>query len=396
MGDHSTETLELRIRRKNEAHAPGKRLLGGYWLHLDEDDSRSWMLNHIDCFVSQSRGNKIVQHVSVNASFDGYGDDVWEKVGQAIGNLQALETLHISNHDYDDELDSDEDDDEDEDSPIDWELVARILRHVRQSVAVDIENERLRTIEEVQPFARAIYGHPTITGFRDTGMFPYESLGTLFSTLTTLPALESVMFGAPEVNQADESTLANPGSLTELLRVPTLRSVHFHHFSFTPALFRATANALVEGTAVTKLEFISCSFSAVECDVMMANGLRRNTSVISIRVVRCNNARTLFDALAAALPSNSTLRHLELFRSDSDCLSSVISALGQNTGLKSLKVDGFDPMDESLCTAIQNGLGMNESLEILELGGIHVTDDNSDVWGRAFSFLRTNKTLKSV
>jgi hypothetical protein len=192
---------------------------------------------------------------------------------------------------------------------IDWELVARILRHVRQNVTVDIDNEGLRSIEEVQPFARAICGHPTITGFRDTGMFPYESLGTLFSTLTTLPALESVMFGAPEVNQSDESILANPGSLTELLRVPTLRSAQFHLFSFTSALFQATTNALVEGAAVTKLDFISCSFSAVECDVTMANGLSRNTSVISI-IVRCNNARALFDALAAAIPLNSTLRIL--------------------------------------------------------------------------------------
>jgi hypothetical protein len=117
MGDHSTETLELRIcRKKNEAHAR-ERLLGRYDLYLNEDDSRSWILNHIDCFVSQSLGNKIVHYVSVNALFNGHGD-VWDKVGQAIGNLQALETLHICSYDHDDELDSDDDEDEDEDSPI--------------------------------------------------------------------------------------------------------------------------------------------------------------------------------------------------------------------------------------------------------------------------------------
>jgi hypothetical protein len=65
--------------------------------------------------------------------------------------------------------------------------------------------------------------HPSITSFEDSGKFPYESLDTLFSTLITLPALESASFGAPEVMQADESTLANPESLVELLRVPTLR-----------------------------------------------------------------------------------------------------------------------------------------------------------------------------
>jgi hypothetical protein len=159
-------------------------------------------------------------------------------------------------------------------------------------------------------------------------MFPYISLGTLFSTLITLPALESVMFGAPDVRQADESTLAHPESLTEILRVPTLRSVRFNYFSFTPALFEATANAVMEGTAVTKLEFIYCSFSAVECDLMMTNGLSRNTSVTSIIADQCGNDRALFDALAAALPSNSTLRQLKLelgqqYDDDTDCLSAV-------------------------------------------------------------------------
>jgi hypothetical protein len=107
----------------------------------------------------------------------------------------------------------------------------------------------------VQVFARAIGGHPTITSFEDNGRFPYESLDTLFSTLTTLPDLESITLGAPEVRQADESTLAHPDSLTELLRVPTLRFVRFKDFCFTCALNQSTANALIEGTALTMLEF---------------------------------------------------------------------------------------------------------------------------------------------
>jgi hypothetical protein len=120
---------------------------------------------------------------------------------------------------------------------LDWGSLARILKHVRHNVSIAIDDDRLRSIEEVQPFVRAIRGHPTITGFTDSGMFPYESLETLFSTLSTLPALESVMFGAPEVRQADESTLAYPESLTELLRVPTLRFVRFNSFSSHPLFF---------------------------------------------------------------------------------------------------------------------------------------------------------------
>jgi hypothetical protein len=218
------------------------------------------------------------------------------------------------------------------------------------------------------------YGHPTITGLNDHGRFPYESLDTLFSTLTTLPALESITLGAPAVRQADESALAHPESLTELLRVPTLRSVRYCRFYFTRALCQATANALMEGTAVTKLEFINCSFSAVDCDVIMARGLARNTSVSRINVVsRFNGVPVLYGTLAA-----------------------VLLSLGQNTGLKSLQVNWYGSMVESLCTAIKNGLEMNETLESLELSRVHLTDDNSALWCRALFFLRTNKALKSL
>jgi hypothetical protein len=178
-----------------------------------------------------------------------------------------------------------------------------------------------------------------------------------------------------------------------------LRFVCFNNFYFTRALIQAIANALMEGTTVTALEFKRCSFSADESAAQLATGLSRNTSVISFTVVKCNNAQALLDALAAALPSNSSLRHLELIQRDNDdpdCLSPVFSALGYNTGIKSLKVHGFGSMDESLCTAMKDGLGMNETLEILELYRVPLCDESADLCCRAFSFLRTNKTLKSL
>jgi hypothetical protein len=404
MEDHTTERMELQCRRDDEEYARD-RLLGGQYLYLNEI-SMHWILNHIDRFVSQSQGNKKVKHVSLlpNA-FNNRDHDVWDKVGHAIGNLQALDRLYITSENYRDSTDEDDDSVVAPVPILEWEILARILKIVQQNVKIEIDDIRLRTIEEVKSFARAIRGHPTITGFEDSGKFPHESLETLFSTLSTLPALESVIFGGtPEVRHVDESTLAYPESLTELLRVPTLRFVRFNNFSFTPALFQATANALMEGTAVTKLEFFECSFPAVECNAMMTNGLSRNTSVMSIIAHQCKNSPLLYDALAAALPSNSTLRHLELERElgqededDPDCLALVFSALGQNTGLKSLKVDClYSSIDESLCTAIKNGLGTNETLDSLELSGVHVTDDNAESWWTAFSFLRTNKTLKSL
>jgi hypothetical protein len=157
-------------------------------------------------------------------------------------------------------------------------------------------------------------------------------------------------------------------------------------------------NALTEGTVVTTLEFRECSFSAGECATIMANGLARNTSVSYIKVAQRHRDGALYRVLAAALPSNSTLRRLDLGWQNDDGgfdfdLSPVFLALGKNTGLKTISC-GFGSMDESLCIAIQNGLGMNETLESLNLNGATLID--ADLCCRALSFLRTSKALKSL
>jgi hypothetical protein len=133
----------------------------------------------------------------------------------------------------------------------------------------------------------------------------------------------------------------------------------------------------------------------------MASGLGRNTSVVSISVVgRWDVA--LIGALAAAIPSNSTLRELSLRRSCDNVtnnvvhLSPVFSALGQNTGLKDVSLNLCGSMDESLCTAMTDGLSLNETLESIELANTRICDDTAALWCRTHSFLRTNKTLKAL
>jgi hypothetical protein len=243
-----------------------------------------------------------------------------------------------------------------------------------------------------------IRGHPTITSFVESNSM---SLDTLYSVLATLPALESITLSnhEPHARLDDECILANPESLTELLRKPSLRSVSFYAFHFTRALCQATANALMEGTVVTNLSFEKCSFSAEECDAIMAKALASNTSVASI-VVLFPRSETLYNALAMALPSNSTLRDLSfLYGTDisAEHLSPVLLALGNNEGLKTLKVDVHGPTEESLCTALNDGLKMNETLESLNLNyHAPLDDENCALWITAFSFLRTNKALKSL
>jgi hypothetical protein len=199
--------------------------------------------------------------------------------------------------------------------------------------------------------------------------------------------------------------LANPESLTELLRVPSLRSIFFDGFSFTRILCQAMANAFIEGTAITQLEFKDCLFSDGECAAVLSNALSRNTSVISMTVASPRHDQAFNDALTTALPSNSTLRDLSLLCGDISVvhLLPVFSALEKNTELKSLTLDVYYSMEESeldesesLSTAIKNGLELNKTLESLELKHVYLPDDKAALWCEAFSFLRSNKALKSL
>jgi hypothetical protein len=54
-------------------------------------------------------------------------------------------------------------------------------------------------------------------------------------------------------------------------------------------------------------------------------------------------------------------------------LVASLLAFGKNTGLKTLNLGGaFGSMDESLSTAMQIGLGMNETLESLKLNHVRL------------------------
>jgi hypothetical protein len=404
MSDHTTETPYQLMKRSYEriyirghTFVSSDLFLGGESMHL--------ILYHIDLFVSLSRGNNIVKNVYLSPyTFYGQDDEVWNKVGQAIGNLEALETVSFSN--YDNPRIYDGDDDQVVPTP-DWRELALILSHIRQPVKAAVgsgsissnDDNNVWSVGEVQALARAIHGHPAITSFGSGDNLPYEASDTFYSALATLPALESVRLSSSPKG----IPLANPRSLTELLRLTSLRSIYFFEFYFTRALCEATANALMEGTAFTILEFNNCSFSAEGSAALMGNGLSRNTSVSHMRVHGPMQDDALFSALATALPSNSTLRCLvlqrlwnseawwyrALERPDHD-LSRVYLGLGKNVGLKTLEVDSF-----VLCTGLIAGVGLNETLEHLKLKKVHLHDDIA-LWRRFTSFLRTNKTLKSL
>jgi hypothetical protein len=183
MGDHSSETLkQLKNRQTDEKHCCN--LLGRRFLNLDRG-STVWILKHIDYFGSQSRINQSIESVNICLhAFYGRDDDDWDKLGQAIGNLQSLEKLFITTPGYTHAVIT---------FP-DWEIraLARILSHVRQKITLTVECHYTKWLaEKSRSFARAIQGHPTITRFEDGKSFPYEALDSIYSALATLPALES-------------------------------------------------------------------------------------------------------------------------------------------------------------------------------------------------------------
>jgi hypothetical protein len=211
MGDHSNETSQFQ-----NPHDDGfaRHILSGCYLFLGDDDyTLRWILNHIDCFTRHARLDETIKRVNFyGCSGDEQDDEVGNKLGQAIGNLQALETICVCpNCDNDEDLFTSDN----------WEVLARILSHVRQKIEVRIGRFRPWDAEQSRLFARAIHGHPTITSFVDGDKnFSYESLGFLYSALATLPALESIrLCGSNELTTPDDdSALAHPESLTELLR----------------------------------------------------------------------------------------------------------------------------------------------------------------------------------
>jgi hypothetical protein len=253
---------------------------------------------------------------------------------------------------------------------------------VRQRITLNNLNFVERSAEDARSFARAIHGHPTITSFKGGEDFPYKYVDTLFSALATLPALESItLFSRGHHTGPEESALANPESLTNLLRSPSLRSVCFTSFYFTRALCQAAANAFMEGTAVTKIEFRVCLFSDEESATIMASGLRRNTSIASIHL-----------ATPSALPPNFMLPPFLgcTFRID------IVAMLQDNATLESLSIlsQNFSTIEDYfvLVTALQH----NATLKSLDLRGPGKHKLTNDAEKQMAALLKKNYALEKL
>jgi hypothetical protein len=186
------------------------------------DNRAPWLLDHVDLFVSMTRNNDMVKAADLylyvyDDNKDAASYEIWDKVGQGIGNLEALETLHV--------LVSG-----DATAPIentntqqrtlapDWERLVYILKHLKKNIRLQVsdaseteQDHHLRYAVDVDAFARMLRGQPRVASFVTENMFYRGSLGTVCAALSTLPSLEAVMLGHRRRGETEQG-----GELTEL------------------------------------------------------------------------------------------------------------------------------------------------------------------------------------
>jgi hypothetical protein len=364
---------------------------------LEITKRNAFIFDNIDSFVALSRDNTSVEILELFPFDSDAGSyEVWDKMGQMVGNFTQLKSINIYFVPY---TDSFTDDDGDEVPSPDWETLTRILGHVQRKVKLYLCTEDYEAEEEIQGLARAIRSHPMISEFHSEMGCTSANVGPLYSALVTLPSLQSVSLGLQQPETEDQVILLNPELLTELLRAPALRLVEFVGFHFTNALCHATANALEGRSSVSDISFdYICSFPDGG-SAIIANALKKNVSVTDADFLG-DVDEAFLNSLAGVLLCNSTLQNLMVgteTRDNGSCFSSIFLSLGMNTTLKSLSVSICDTFGDTLCAAIRSGLAKNSTLEELSLNDMVPSDDDGAVSARnALSFLRTNSTLKSL
>jgi hypothetical protein len=376
--------------------------LSGDTIYLDKVDACDLAFQFVGAFVNLSRDNGTVEKVTLCLPFtDPDNDDLlseryafWDKIAQGIGNLQALREIVI--------FDADSYHGHENPTVPDWEILACILRRLRRGVQLRMhDNGRLLWDTETLPaFAGVIRGHAMITSFSTGNAFAFDCLDILCSALRTLPALENVFFDHDDGEGPEEAQSLE--SMVKLLQSPTLRIVEFEAVVLTNTLCQAVAKALKEGSEITDLRFLGCSFPEGG-GAVIARALKTNTTLEHLDVCDAEADEVFYEVLAAALLSNSTLQYLECSTPEDSpgsslWLSPLFLALQVNSGLKELSIDGIDLIDETLGTAMRLGLGLgnNSTLETLKLCNIISGDNDTCLWREALSFLRTNKFLKTL
>jgi hypothetical protein len=246
-----------------------KRALCRSDLYLDILTDTAGIFAQVDSFVAQSQGNDTISVVHLSPYRPG-NYEVWDKVGQGVGNLRSLGVLCIFLDHY---------------GEPDWEILARILPHIQSKIELRIIGGPTEGTENMRAFARAIQEHPAITQFvTTTAGFSFESAATLCSALTTLRNLESAVLRHQQLGRGEGvPTFQSHESMTEFLRAPSLRFVEFRDSCFTSSLCQATAMALKQGSSITSLNLHYCSFPEGGSE-KIASALKENATLTTFEI----------------------------------------------------------------------------------------------------------------
>jgi hypothetical protein len=202
-----------------------------------------------------------------------------------------------------------------------------------------------------------------------------------------------------------------PG-LTNLLKLPSLRSIEFSGVHFTSGLSRYVQAAFEGGSVVNTLRFTNCECrgdeevleeDAVQLDTLRAlvQALQRDSSVKALSLVR-NNFDGFFCArITSALLVNTTLVDLSVRTKGKvenvRWLQPLFVAVRINTALKSLNVDDLHFSDELVFGSLRDMLAQNSVLEALTLHSPENLSRTGVVsWRKILPFIRDNTTLKSL
>jgi hypothetical protein len=341
------------------------------------NDRAPWLLTHADSFISMSRCNHIVEEVDLylyayDDNEDAASYDIWDTIGQGIGNLEAFESLNVY---VSGDPDSGPIENTQQRSP-DWERLGYILKHLHKAITLEVDDateteSHSRYAVDVDSFARMLRGQPMVAHFHTEDAFYRGSLGTACAALSILPALEYVILRHRRrevTEQGEEATVLDPKHMALLLRASCLRSVRFEHFDFTYfSLCQATANTLREKeSTITDLTFHNCHFAAGG-DMEIMSCLEMNNTLVSMDFhLDPNDATVVCNALANSLCFNSSLEQRTLL--GCPYLTPVFRSMTRNTGLKTLVIRQYGRglvMDDVMSTAMRLGLGRNSSLVTL-------------------------------
>jgi hypothetical protein len=332
-------------------------------------------LPYANSLAEASRGNRTVQTVQFythcrRGFYEMCDLKVWEKVGEAVGNLEELQEIvaFSSFPDY---------------FPDDGEIVIRhdwftlhcILECLRHKIKLNLKNIHSLTGFEVRAFAGAIIGNPFTKKIEVFGSdIPARYLEVLSLSLATLPALEDVSLQREGnrvfVQLEDHTTMP----LYVLLQARSLRSVTFGtRFVITREVVQHLLVAL-NGSTVTRLNFDGCYFLD-QSHVDIAHALQSNSWLTQVEFLDSRYDDAFYVEIEQVLRLNTTLTDLTIAcrygvsRDGESRVSNLpmITALGVNTTLKNVRFEIVGEDNRITSEAMRHSLETNSTLESLSL-----------------------------